>query len=242
MAQATTLREKEAAAFARLAEYGLFVIAAAQTVESVVGPASTQANVSDVQNAVWDGADAVILGGVGAATSSRARQCTPRPRRFWRPSPRSTCLSPRSSTASPVRRPTAAGDGRLQADDQGRGHPRSVFLERGDDPQDARGRHGHPPERRFREGLPLIRRYATLLESNVEVLGDRQGPKFQIAESTGDLLPWMDSGTLKFGICRDDSDNVRTGRITVTSTRSRRPSSTLAWSARRSCSRTGSWS
>ena len=49
----------------------------------------------------------------------------------------------------------------------------------------------------------------------VECLGDLQGPKFRVGELAGDPIPLKDGDVLEFGICKDDNDLIKPGRITM---------------------------
>merc|ERR1711920_1128759 len=51
-----------------------------------------------------------------------------------------------------------------------------------------------------------------------EALGDLQGPKFRVGELQGDPVPLIEGEILEFGICKDDNDTIRPGRITMKST------------------------
>merc|ERR1719329_172372 len=67
----------------------------------------------------------------------------------------------------------------------------------------------------FERVYPIIRRCAKELGRNVTCLGDLQGPKFRVAELAGDPVPLNNGDILEFGICRDDKDDIRPGRITM---------------------------
>merc|ERR1719367_800507 len=70
----------------------------------------------------------------------------------------------------------------------------------------------------FERVYPLIRKYATELGKKVEVLGDLQGPKFRVGELQGDPVPLVEGEIFEFGICQNDADTIRPGRITMKST------------------------
>merc|ERR550532_581498 len=70
----------------------------------------------------------------------------------------------------------------------------------------------------FERVYPLIRKYSAQAGRRVEVLGDLQGPKFRVAELAGDPVPLKEGDVLEFGICKDDNDHIRLGRITMKST------------------------
>jgi len=67
----------------------------------------------------------------------------------------------------------------------------------------------------FERVYPLIRKYAKELGKRVEVLGDLQGPKFRVGELAGDPVDLVNGDILEFGICKDDGDTIRPGRITM---------------------------
>mmetsp|Transcript_73570 Transcript_73570/g.212933 ORF Transcript_73570/g.212933 Transcript_73570/m.212933 type:complete len:500 (+) Transcript_73570:109-1608(+) len=67
----------------------------------------------------------------------------------------------------------------------------------------------------FERVYPLIRKTAAEMGRKVEVLGDLQGPKFRVAELEGEPVMLNNGDTFEFGICKDDNDNIRPGRITM---------------------------
>jgi pyruvate kinase len=70
----------------------------------------------------------------------------------------------------------------------------------------------------FERVYPLIRQAAKDLGRKVECLGDLQGPKFRVGELQGDPVPLIEGEVFEFGICKDDNDKIRPGRITMFST------------------------
>merc|ERR1719420_2608630 len=67
----------------------------------------------------------------------------------------------------------------------------------------------------FERVYPLIRKSAKELGKFVECLGDLQGPKFRVGEVDGESIPLNNGDILEFGICKDDKDLIRPGRITM---------------------------
>jgi len=70
----------------------------------------------------------------------------------------------------------------------------------------------------FERVYPMIRKLAKEKGKHIEVLGDLQGPKFRVAELAGEPVKLAAGDILEFGICKDDNDNIRPGRITMKST------------------------
>jgi pyruvate kinase len=69
----------------------------------------------------------------------------------------------------------------------------------------------------FERVYPLIRKCAKELGKQVEVLGDLQGPKFRVAELGKDVqfVPLVEGEVVEFGLCKNDDDVIRPGRITM---------------------------
>eukprot|EP00435_Cladocopium_sp_Y103_P025125 s734_g6.t1 len=67
----------------------------------------------------------------------------------------------------------------------------------------------------FERVYPLIRKAAEALGRKVECLGELRGPKFRVGELAADPIELKNGDILEFGICKDDNDNIREGRITM---------------------------
>jgi pyruvate kinase len=205
-------------------EAGLFVITATQMVESMIeAPVPTRAEVADLQNAVWDGTDAVMLSGEAASGKYPIESVKAEAAAVLEAESVKGLLMPRLYLDYDVEE----GNKPIQMDDSKRKIkvvaslgpaswseemiPKMIMAGTDIFRLNCSHRRGGDFERVY----PLIRRYAKELGKKVECLGDLQGPKFRVGELAGDPVPLVEGDVLEFGICKDDSDTIRPGRITM---------------------------
>merc|ERR1719277_993869 len=208
-------------------EEGMFVITATQMVESMIeAPVPTRAEVSDLQNAVWDGTDAVMLSGEAASGSFPLEAVKAEAAAVLEAESVRDLLMPRLYDDYSVEE----GNKPRNMDDSTRKTkvvaslgpaswseemiPKMILAGTDIFRLNCSHRRGGDFERVY----PLIRKYAKELGKKVECLGDLQGPKFRVGELADGPVELVNGDIVEFGISKDDNDTIRPGRITMFST------------------------
>jgi len=208
-------------------EEGLFVITATQMVESMIEqPVPTRAEVSDLQNAVWDGTDAVMLSGEAASGKYPVESVRAEASAVLEAETVKDLLAAQifdDFRVDEANKPPELDDSKRKTKIVASLGPSSwsdAMLKKmilaGTDIFRLNCSHRRGGD--FERVYPLLRKYAVELGRKVEVLGDLQGPKFRVAELENQPVRLVEGEILEFGICRDDRDHIRPGRITMKST------------------------
>mmetsp|Transcript_65605 Transcript_65605/g.147997 ORF Transcript_65605/g.147997 Transcript_65605/m.147997 type:complete len:1259 (+) Transcript_65605:81-3857(+) len=209
---------------ARSKAAGLFVITATQMVESMIeAPVPTRAEVADLQNAVWDGTDAVMLSGEAASGKYPVESVMAEAAAVLEAETTKQYMMPQVYDDYCVEE----GNKAREMDDSKRKTkvvaslgpaswseemiPKMILAGTDIFRLNCSHRRGGDFERVY----PLIRKTAKELGRKVECLGDLQGPKFRVGELADQPVPLVEGQIFEFGLCKDDKDDIRPGRITM---------------------------